>query len=92
MQIEFEVHRMRPASGVLPTGSKLVAAFDVSVFPFRIHGGQIRRRPDGALWATLPGRKDGGISISSPELLEAIRETAVSLYNERLSDGAWTQA
>lgn len=89
MQIEFEIIKMRPASGMLETGSELVAMFDVDIFPFRIWQGHVRKRPSGEFFVALPGRKMGGTSIASPELIEAIRAEALAVYRERF-DGART--
>lgn len=90
MQISFEVVCMRPASGILHTGSELLATFDVLVFPFKIYGGHVRKRPSGELFAALPGRRAAGISISSPELVEAIRAEALAVFNERIGHGPRT--
>ncbi|MBX5179920.1 hypothetical protein HJB77_27250 [Rhizobium lentis] len=83
MKIEFEITNMRPASDMLETGSEVVALFDVEIFPFRIRDGQIRKRPGGELWVTLPGRKTSCIWISEGELIEAIRTEARAFYMER---------
>lgn len=90
MQISFEVVCMRPASGMLHTGSELLATFNVLVFPFKIYGGNVRLRPGGELFVTLPGRGAGSISISSPELIEAIRAEALAVFHERIGHGPRT--
>jgi UDP-N-acetylmuramyl pentapeptide synthase len=89
MQIEFEIIKMRPASAKLETGSEVVAMFDVDIFPFKIWQAHVRKRPSGDLFVALPGRKMGGTSIASPELIEAIRAEGLAVYRERF-DGART--
>lgn len=89
MQIEFEIIKMRAASGILETGSELVAMFDVDVFPFRIWQAHVRKRPSGELFVALPGRKTGGTSIAAPELVEAIRAEGLAVYREKF-DGSRT--
>lgn len=93
MQIEFQIVNMKPTRHVaLPSGSLLVATFAVDVWPFKVFGANIRLQPSGDLFAFLPGKKAGGISISSEELKAAIQAEAVALYKERFSDGTRTQA
>lgn len=87
-EVTFQILKMRPATELAHTGSEVIAIFDVDVFPFRIRRCNVRRRPSGELWVTLPGRNIGGISISSPELRTAIREEALIMYQE--SHHAWT--
>ncbi|MBP2445947.1 hypothetical protein [Rhizobium leguminosarum] len=89
-EVTFEIIKMRPASGMLESGSEIVATFDVDAFPFRIWHVQVRRRPSGELVAALPGRTNGGISIASPELIEAIRAEGVAVYKETFGDGQRT--
>lgn len=87
MEVSFEISQMKPAVGVLHTGSELLARFNVLIFPFKIYGGHIRKRPSGELFVALPGRNAGGIAISSPELVDAIRAEALAVFRERLGDG-----
>lgn len=90
MEITFEIAQMRAASGTLHTGSELLATFKVFIFPFKINGGSVRKRPGGELFVALPGRQAGGISISSPELIEAIRTEALEVFHERIGHGPRT--
>ncbi|WP_028748020.1 hypothetical protein [Rhizobium mesoamericanum] len=86
-QVTFEIIKMRPSSGMLESGSEILATFDVDIFPFRIWKVQVRKRPSGELFAALPGRTNGGISIASPELIEAIRAEGLAVYRETFGDG-----
>ncbi|MBW6419858.1 hypothetical protein KX729_00215 [Rhizobium sp. XQZ8] len=86
-EVTFQICNMRPASCIPASGSELVAAFEVDVFPFRLRNCNIRSQPSGQLWVKLPGRREGGISILSPELIEAIREKALANYLEKF-DGS----
>jgi hypothetical protein len=79
-EVTFEITRMWPRRDLLEGGTEIVAIFEVDVFPFRIRQGKIRRGSSGSLWATLPGRRSGGIAITSPELVAAICEEALELY------------
>ncbi|MBX5223789.1 hypothetical protein HJC04_26290 [Rhizobium sp. NLR8a] len=83
MQIEFEIIKMRPASDMLDNGQQIVATFDVDVFPFRIWRVQVREAPNGEIFAALPGRTNGGISIASPELVAAIKAEGIAVYREK---------
>lgn len=82
MQVTFEITRMAPVNDDSGRSGRIVASFDVAVFPFKIWNCLVRRKGEGSLFATLPGRKSGGVSIVAPELREAICAEAIAKYLE----------
>jgi len=82
MQVTFEITRMAPVNDDSGRSGRIVASFDVAVFPFKIWNCLVRRKADGSLFATLPGRRTAGFSIVAAELREAICAEAIAKYRE----------
>jgi len=85
MQIEFEVLKFRPVTEWKGGGNSVLSSFEVEMFPFRLRGGLIRQRADGSIYASLPGARTCGWTVTAPELLTAIYETALEQW--RISNG-----
>lgn len=79
---DIEILKMKSVHVTCET-STILAAFDAQVGDFRIRNAQVRVSHENDMkFVSLPGRKDGGISLRYGETRRAVVDAALAHYEE----------